>query len=306
MQKSSWYKKRSNWIRFIISIIFTYLVTFYPVAFFVRSPSQVEEAFFKILSLIYLPITLVWIYVENWTGIDQIPSYSFFGLYLSWLYFIIIFFYTLLIIWTAESVISYIRQVIAKKQVKPKRSTIVALVLVFIIFSSAWHGNDLFEDQYFEKNGIIYYGSRLPGKHISVVENVDDNTFQSLDCEYGKDENSVFWKGKIVEADPETFTVLSCGYTKDLNHVFFNRVFLELADPETFEIVGDGEKYGKDKDRVFWLNYVLDEADPETFEVIIPEQEKAHARDGNYIFVNGSIYHTYECTYRSSLPCSSQ
>ena len=89
------------------------------------------------------------------------------------------------------------------------------------------------------------------GKRINEIDEHDFDTFEILDNEkYAKDKNKVFFIGRTIKgANPESFQILGNGYSKDANHVFLDAEIVVLADPNSFERLEF--PYSKDNNHVF-------------------------------------------------------
>lgn len=133
---------------------------------------------------------------------------------------------------------------------------------------------------------VVYHGNvleALPYRHdVFIVEGADPDTFQPLNRAYGKDRNSVFWKGRIVEgADPDTFELINRTYGKDRNSVFQKMSRIDRAIPQSFTMVGD--RYAKDTVNVYFDSEILMGANPADFHLL----EDHYASDGHSIFFYG-------------------
>jgi len=153
---------------------------------------------------------------------------------------------------------------------------------------------------YVNDGSSVYYLSN-EGRAEKIIE-ADLPTFRQVDGGYGymKDENHVYFHGKILEgADVKTFEHVSYVY-KDNKHVYYYGLVLEGADPETFQAVryeGGGFCYYKDKNHVYWKVQpnpkrptikMVAGANPETFECMDGDNEY-DGIDKNYLYKDGVI-----------------
>ena len=89
-----------------------------------------------------------------------------------------------------------------------------------------------------------------------LLDNVDLDTFKSLNLGYAKDKNSVYiYNKKIKSAAPESFHTLSGLYAKDANHVYFEGAIIDKADAPSFETLDFS--YAKDKKNVYYLKTII-------------------------------------------------
>jgi hypothetical protein len=101
---------------------------------------------------------------------------------------------------------------------------------------------DLSDGYYFHrwKNKIIYspMGNWFELGYEETT--ADPATFTVIASEFGKDRNSIFWKGKAQAVDRESFTVDKYRIPKDRTHVYYDVLFteslvvIEGADPATY------------------------------------------------------------------------
>jgi hypothetical protein len=96
----------------------------------------------------------------------------------------------------------------------------------------------------------------------------DASSFTVLSKEFGKDENSVFWKDKIQHVDYATFKI-DAGVPKDATHVYYDfgygnsLLVIETADPDSYEPYQlNAELYyyrwGRDKNSYFLTGRKID------------------------------------------------
>lgn len=108
----------------------------------------------------------------------------------------------------------------------------------------------------------------------------DVETFQPINEDFGKDNSSVFWRGKKQLVDHNTFEIDTFDIIKDKNHVYRTNGkkygFLEIiqdADPKTYQLLDPSAKdYGtsnwfKDANAVYYKSKRV-EVDAKTFKHI--------------------------------------
>ena len=146
---------------------------------------------------------------------------------------------------------------------------------------------------YFSKGSAVYLDGRK-------IKEADAASFEvmTLDEYYAKDQNNVFFYGKVVAgADPKTFAAVkppvdasdpnassdrSPLYWKDAQHVYFNGKPMEGADATSF--VHFSGLYSKDSSRVYYQERIVETAIPEKFRIIHTE---GVATDGSAVFIYG-------------------
>jgi DKNYY family len=101
------------------------------------------------------------------------------------------------------------------------------------------------------------------------------------------DENAIYYiwnvstenRRMIIEgADPQTFEVIGDGYSKDKSRMYWWDTAIENSDPDSFIILENG--FEKDKENVYFREHILEDADPDTFEII--SHETANLRCNDY------------------------
>lgn len=124
-------------------------------------------------------------------------------------------------------------------------------------------------------NTVYYRGKKI---HKS-----DSNFFQLINDDYAKDDYRVYFRDMIIpEADVKSFTAHGLS-GKDHQHIYKKGKIIKDADPKTYIELMYG--YGKDQQHVFFGFEIINEADPETFITI----ESGAGVDKNNVFVNGKI-----------------
>lgn len=86
---------------------------------------------------------------------------------------------------------------------------------------------------------------------MSQIDEHDFESFEILNNEYyAKDKNSVFHiRSKIENADPNSFELIGNGYSKDKNRVFLDDKMVIFANPKSFQLLEF--PYSKDDSHVF-------------------------------------------------------
>ncbi|RAI88276.1 DKNYY domain-containing protein [Algoriphagus yeomjeoni] len=124
-----------------------------------------------------------------------------------------------------------------------KNALIICAITLFISCNSGYQ----------KENGKwvwISYDEAV-GKRVSQIDEHDFESFEILDNEYyAKDKNSVFHiRSKIENADPNSFELIGNGYSKDKNRVFLDDEMVIFANPKSFQLLEF--PYSKDDSYVF-------------------------------------------------------
>ena len=152
----------------------------------------------------------------------------------------------------------------------------------------------------------VYYKDRLvPGVDVASLETVREPLFRDKNDYYyqtvpmhvadrasfkvikwfeddfwAKDSHCAYYDSvRIVDADLPTFTVIEMSTAKDKRHVYYFGRVLPLADPATFEILGQSV-YSRDKAHIWCCDELLEDADVETFTV--DDLNIAHDKNGTF------------------------
>jgi len=96
-----------------------------------------------------------------------------------------------------------------------------------------------------------------------TVKGADTSTFQRLNCDYGKDNQHVYWRRERISKDVASFQVLNGTWAKDSNRVYCVGRRLTKADAGSFHVLN--ELYAKDSQSAFYLEGIIKEADAESF-----------------------------------------
>ncbi|MBS8122253.1 DKNYY domain-containing protein, partial [Candidatus Vampirococcus lugosii] len=139
-------------------------------------------------------------------------------------------------------------------------------------------------------NNNVYLGceklNKVEGKYFKVFQR---NTA------YSKDKNYVYyWGVKIDLAHPDTFEILEYHpvdiggyenrYAKDKNYVYKYGEILDGLDAGSFEIF-KGTRYSRDKNNVYFRGEKIEGADPDTFGYLY----EGYAKDKNNVYHRGEI-----------------
>ncbi|KQB40336.1 DKNYY domain-containing protein [Flavobacterium aquidurense] len=171
---------------------------------------------------------------------------------------------------------------------------LVILAIRFFLFKIGKPVNLKISNSYFHhyRKKLIVYSPLGNWFELGYFESTADvATFQPLNQDFGKDKNSVFWKGRKQLVDCNTFEI--DGFIiKDKNYVYntngnkFDELeIIKDADPKTYQLLDSSiENYQrinwfKDINAVYYKNKKI-EGDPHTFKPL----NDAIAIDANFIY----------------------
>lgn len=134
---------------------------------------------------------------------------------------------------------------------------------------------ELISDYYAKDSKRYYYCLPFDGNFDITPITCHYESFEVMDYQYAKDNNSVFYEGdKISKAESNSFELISYGYAKDNNRVYFRDKIVEKADPSSFKTLNENENamgetvYAKDKNGIYVNDKHFAEADAATFKVL--------------------------------------
>jgi len=132
-----------------------------------------------------------------------------------------------------------------------------------------------------------YQNGKVVDSLIAIsIQNQGD--LRIIENEYLLFDKKIVYDGfEIENVDASTFQVVKLPYTKDQQQVYYYGKLIKGADPVTFEVF-ESPIYTRDKDRVFAYGEVLQEADVKTFG---PSDDKNSLlyRDKNHIYRGNEI-----------------
>lgn len=147
---------------------------------------------------------------------------------------------------------------------------------------------------YHARKDIVIYAPNGNWFELGYVElDADKDSFRPIAEEYGKDNKSIFWRGKKQEVDYATFSVDEDFIARDSIHVYGTTddygkpvmAVIEGADPKTYHLFDTGIEswnryWHRDGAHYFYMNSMID-ADYKTFRRI----NNTLALDTNSIYV---------------------
>lgn len=170
----------------------------------------------------------------------------------------------------------------------------VILAIRYFLFKIGKPVNLKVSNSYFHhyRKKLIVYSPMGNWFELGYFESVADvATFQPLNQDFGKDKNSVFWKGRKQLVDYDTFEIDDF-IIKDKNQVYnvngqkFDELeIIDNADPKTYQLLDSSienyqrKNWFKDANAVYYKNKKI-EGDPETFKPL----NDAIAVDANFIY----------------------
>ncbi len=122
----------------------------------------------------------------------------------------------------------------------------------------------------------------------TALVNADSSSFHVLTVAFAKDATNVYFLGRrLPGADSATFEHLNNGYARDKFHIYFNDKVIGNVSDGNLVILGKNGVYAKNNKFVFFTDNVIKDADPKSF-YIINEKEKFSA-DKNSEYWQSSI-----------------
>ncbi len=157
----------------------------------------------------------------------------------------------------------------------------IVVVAKYTVFRLGKAVNEKISDSYYYHSikNIIVYAPAGNWFELDYVElEADKDSFQPIAKEFGKDDASVFWRGKKQAVDYTTFTVDKDRIARDAMHVYSTNGYgkklsiIEGANPKTYHRfdtgVEDWNRYwGRDDAHYFYLDKIVD-ADYHSFKRI--------------------------------------
>ncbi|MFA5831348.1 MAG: DKNYY domain-containing protein [Candidatus Paceibacterota bacterium] len=171
------------------------------------------------------------------------------------------------------------------------KNTYIIAVSVFVLLSIGIGGYYVSKS----KPAVAPTEQNRQNMSAATTPKTETSIKKELSKEYEIKPNGVYYEGRLIDiADPQTFEVLNRFISKDKEQVYYqylneasNVIFLPLknADPQTFEILSDW--YAKDKFKVYAsLDYstsILRDADPLTFVAV----DGYYGKDKNNVYFYG-------------------
>lgn len=142
-------------------------------------------------------------------------------------------------------------------------------------------------------------------KQFQIIENIDPETFRTLEKGFAIDKNRAYYLGLALDgSDPKSFAIMEIApveyaylidihLSKDANNVYFLNDKFEDADPDSFDkIDSEYNQWFKDNSHVYFNNIKLPKVDASSFKLISPSFaiDRSHAYYENRIIPNVDIY----------------
>ena len=144
---------------------------------------------------------------------------------------------------------------------------------------------------YHQENGAIYWcGWNESDGDMRDFVSEDCKNFQKLSFLFAKDNEHVYYQDKkITDANPDTYQLIGDGpYAKDDRFVYCNETKVHGANPKTFRIIK--MPYARDDKSVFNGTFRMDVENPDDFKVLSPETDKFQ---GVYLFSDKEKYRSF-------------
>ncbi|MEO8447878.1 MAG: DKNYY domain-containing protein [bacterium] len=166
---------------------------------------------------------------------------------------------------------------------------LLAVIVMLCLIYSCKMPPGMRSGYYTEKDTIVYY-TGFPSSRY-VLEDLDTETFVSINDGYGKDKNKVYSGYNVIEnADPSTFEFLGGPFSKDRNNAYFDDKVLSSNGPGFHLIKGQdistGFGYASDGSFVFQGDMKLENADPSSFTYVAMFNGNYLTYDRNNVYFN--------------------
>jgi hypothetical protein len=107
----------------------------------------------------------------------------------------------------------------------------------------------------------VYHKVLTIGKP-SILKGANPETFVPIGCDFGKDENQVFFQHtKVPKADPSSFRLLGLHYATDGKRIFYANRIVDDADVDTFQEDPENGIFGRDRFRRYDIGRPIVEPD---------------------------------------------
>ena len=150
--------------------------------------------------------------------------------------------------------------------------TSIVVAAKYTVFRLGKAVNEKISDSYYYHSikNIIVYAPAGNWFELDYVElESDKNSFQPISRDFGKDQTSVFWKGKKQEVDFATFTVDKDEIARDDKHVYSSSGYdkklkiIQGANPKTYQRFDTGvdswnRYWARDDAHYFYLDKMVD------------------------------------------------
>jgi hypothetical protein len=141
---------------------------------------------------------------------------------------------------------------------------------------------------YVIRNDGVYYESwnEAHGNIETLVEKADEATFEKIGDNYGKDDNYVFYRSKIVSgADPESFEIINGGYAIDKHRIYYYGDSVEYSSSKDFEILD--RYFSKDYQDIYYKTKSLGVNELKEFAFLSKNNfNDRWSTDGNFYWFN--------------------
>lgn len=146
-----------------------------------------------------------------------------------------------------------------------------------------------------EKDKVYYkFWNEARGESRELIKEADAKSFKTLwNHKYGKDKNSVFYRGRIIKgADSKSFKLIGDLYAIDKKQAYYAGELIESSTSKRFEVIDD--YYSKDYKDIFYQDKPLHVCSIKEFKIFENDDNKRRdsrwSTDGCfYYFMNFKI-----------------
>lgn len=167
--------------------------------------------------------------------------------------------------------------------------TLLSLAALFTLFVFCKSPEGL-KSGYHVENNKVYHYSGFPATK-TLMENAEADTFISINDDYAKDRNNVYYGTKKIDsADVASFEVLGGPFSRDKRNGYFQETIISRDGPGfgiiTAQEYPTGTLYARDGKNVFRSNNILENADPLTFRFVSMFNGNYLTYDKNTVYFN--------------------
>ena len=126
---------------------------------------------------------------------------------------------------------------------------------------------------YFRDAHNLYYSSDIITPINGEISSVD-----SVQTQYLRMANAMYYKGNKLNANPSTFILINDKYSKDHQSVYYDGVNLKGVDAPSFNILS--AYFTLDRNAAYYFNKPVYNSTPETFEIL----HNSFAKDGQFVY----------------------
>ena len=173
------------------------------------------------------------------------------------------------------------------------KATLASIYALIILLSSCGYNST-----YEKTNAGWSYISYDEGAGKRTIDlNVDNKTFITIDDDYAKDKDKVFYQGRHIElALPQSFQVLTEGYSKDIENVYLFNYPIINANPDAFAVLGG--LFSKDNENIYCGTIPFLSGEISSFEILEKNPSKTVIKTSEFLKKNPQYSFIDESKYK--------